>query len=195
VNGTTEFLDPFREDIVFGSVEEYRSTYHSHLDAARRAFEQAEVFVFTLGMNEVWRLKSSGAVLSRAPWRISNDLVEHRVMTAEENVEELQSMLNTLRRLNPTIKVIVSVSPVPLHATFRADEHHIVAANAHSKSVLRVAAEEFVKRNTDVYYFPSYESVMYCTPNAWEDDQRHVSRAAVDKVMAMFKEMFVVEEV
>ena len=52
---------------------------------------------------------------------------------------------------------------------------------------------EFVKRNKDVFYFPSYETVMYCCANPWEPDQRHVSHATVDKVMRLFQKMFLQE--
>jgi hypothetical protein len=187
----TVYLDPFREDVVFESVAEFENTYDAHLRAAREALQRTEVFVFTLGMNEVWRLRSDGAVFSRAPWGIMPDLVEKRVMTVEENVHELQRTLDVFRAHNPRVKIILSVSPVPLHATFRGADTHILVANCHSKSVLRVAAEEFVARNRDVYYFPSYETVMYCTPNPWETDQRHVSPEAVDRVMTLFRKMFV----
>ena len=185
-----QLMDPFREDVIFNSVEEYEKDLPQHLEACRKALATCDYFVLTLGVNEVWRLKSDGSVFSRAPWRISSHLVEHKVMSVEDNLEELDRMVKVWRKYNPKVKFIVTVSPVPLHATFRANEHHVVTANAHSKASLRVVAEEFCKRYDGVYYFPSYESVMYCTENAWEADQRHVSRRAVDKVMNLFETMF-----
>src|SRR5262249_41544891 len=104
------------------------------------------------------------------------------------------TMLDLLRTWNPEIRIIVSVSPVPLHATFRAADTHVVVANGHSKAVLRVAAEEFVKRNRDVYYMPAYEVVMHCTRHPWDEDQRHVSREAVANVMKVFRSLFVRQE-
>ena len=185
-----QLMDPFREDVIFNSVEEYEKDLETHVAACRKVLSTCDYFVLTLGVNEVWRLKSDGSVFSRAPWRISTHLVEHKVMTVEENLQELEEMLRIWRKYNPKIQLIVTVSPVPLHATFRAHEHHVIAANAHSKATLRVVAEEFCKRNQGVYYFPSYESVIYCTEGAWEADQRHVSRKAVDKVMQLFETMF-----
>ncbi len=185
-----QLMDPFREDVIFNSIEEYERDLENHVMACRKALSTCDYFVLTLGVNEVWQLKSDGSVFSRAPWRISTHLVEHKVMTVDENLRELEEMLRIWRKYNPKIQLIVTVSPVPLHATFRAHEHHVIAANAHSKATLRVTAEEFCKRNEGVYYFPSYESVMYCTENAWEADQRHVSRNAVDKVMQLFETMF-----
>jgi hypothetical protein len=185
-----ELRDPYREDVAFASLEEFEADSRTHLVAVREALLKCKVFVLTLGVNEVWRLKSDRSVFSRAPWRVAANLVESQVLSVEDNMRELQAMLDLWRRYNPEVKFVVSVSPVPLHATFRADDRHVITANTHSKATLRVVAEEFVRRNRDVFYFPSYEVVMYCTKDAWEADQRHVSRVAVDKVMTLFHRMF-----
>jgi hypothetical protein len=192
--GGAAYLDPFREGPVYGSVEAYEADLERHVAAARAALMAAKVFVITLGMNEVWRLKADGSALSRAPWNLAPYLVERQVLTPEQNVAELERMLAVWRSFNPDLRLIVTVSPVPLHATFRGDDHHVIAANAHSKSVLRVAAESFCERNRGiVHYFPSYETVMHCVRDPWDADQRHVSPAAVSRVMALFEVMFVAD--
>ena len=71
---------------------------------------------------------------------------------------------------------------MPLKATTRAREHHLISANAHSKAVLRTSDESLVDTVPDVHYFPSYELVTTCTRDAWEADQRHVSSHAVGQV-------------
>jgi hypothetical protein len=191
-DGANEYLDPFREDVIFSTIEEYEAGYEKHLAAARAAFMAVKVFVITLGMNEVWFMANDGSALSRAPWNLAPHLTRRKVLTVDENVVALQRMLDTWRAFNPELQLIVTVSPVPLHATFRGDEHHVIAANQHSKATLRVAAEEFCNRNPDIAtYFPSYETVLNCTPSPWEPDQRHVSPDAVRRVMALFNAMFV----
>jgi len=191
VNGQVQYWDPFREDVFFESIAAYEADYGQHIAASRRAFVEADVLILTMGMNEIWRLKSDGSVLSRCPWGIASFLVEPQVMSVEENVAELQRALDIIRAHNPKIKIILSVSPVPLHGTFRGDQYHVVAANSHSKSVLRVAAQKFAEQNSSVYYFPSYEVVSYCTEFPWDTDLRHVSSSAVDNVMRLFDHMFV----
>ncbi|MEJ6481787.1 GSCFA domain-containing protein [Nostoc punctiforme UO1] len=193
-NAKLAFCDPFREDIEFNSLEDYTNDYYTHIERVREALLRVKVFVITLGMNEVWTLKSDGSVFSRCPWGFAASLVERKVLTVEENVYNLQKMLDIWRIYNPEIKLIVSVSPIPLHATFRGDNFHVVTGNCHSKSILRVAAEEFVSRNKNVFYFPAYETVLYCTDQPWAEDQRHVSRGAVDNVMKLFDKIFVNEE-
>jgi hypothetical protein len=185
------YMDPFREYISFKSIEEYAATYDQHIAAAREALMRAEVMIITLGLNEIWRFKMDGAVFSRSPWRMAPSLVEQRVLTVQENVADLQAMLDTLRHFNPKLQLIVTLSPIPLHATFLHEAYHVVEANAHSKAVLRVAAQEFVEKNEGVYYFPSYELVTCGKEDAWLPDQRHVTPATVDRVMQMFDEIFV----
>jgi hypothetical protein len=189
-DGKLLYLDPFREDIAFDSVEAFEANFQEHLSAVRDVFLEMDIFVVTLGLNEIWYFKADGSVFSRCPWRTAPTLVGHRALTPKENVDELVRMTEVLRAHNETVKIICSVSPIPLHATFRADREHVVTANAHSKAVLRVAAEEFERRCSGVYYFPSFETVTTCTERPWNADQRHVSPEAIAAVMTLFHQMF-----
>jgi hypothetical protein len=186
------YMDPFREEVKFASTEEYLSNYELHLEASRQALTKAGVLIITLGLNEIWSFKMDGSVFSRSPWRIAPSFVQHRVLTVEENVADLELMLKILRHHNPNLQLIVTLSPVPLHATFLHERYHVVEANMHSKAVLRVAAQEFVEKQEGTYYFPSFELVTYGFENPWIEDHRHVSRAVVGRVMEMFREMYVI---
>ena len=132
-----------------------------------------------------------GSVISRGP-KTSHHfaLFRHRVLSVDENLACLQRFLDVVRAHNPALKLIVTVSPVPLLATGLADDTHVIAANGHSKAVLRTAAEELRRRNDGVYYFPSYEMVSCCLNDPWEDDTRHVKRAAVAQIMTAFEAAF-----
>lgn len=183
--------DPFRENIPFSTVEELDADRELHLASCRDAFLQCKVFVITLGLNECWEFLPDGTVSSRSPKTMLHyALFGHRVLTVDENITNLQAFLDTLRQHNPEIQLIVTVSPVPFMATGLGAEKHVITANTHSKSVLRVAAEDFAATNDGVYYFPSYEMVTQCIEDPWEDDQRHVKSAAVARVMTLFEDMF-----
>jgi len=187
------YLDPYRENVVFTSPESYQTDYEKHIHAVKEAFLQCKVFVATLGLNECWQLQD-GTVMSRNPRENMLHLVKHRTLTVEENVNYIQRFFDIIKQHNPDFKLIISISPIPFLATGRADEHHIITANCHSKAVLRVAADQLVAANTDMYYLPSYELVTECTKDAWEEDTRHVTPETVAKVVGMFKEMFVEEQ-
>ncbi len=189
-NGDVIFTDPYREGVAFGSPEAYAMDFPNHIHAVRRAFTETELFIVTLGLNECWALTADGSVMSNNPrrgWMYA--LARPRTLTVEENIKEVERFLTLVRQHNPGFKLILSLSPIPLMATHRSDQH-VVTANAHSKAVLRVAADELVARNEHVYYFPSYEYVMHCATDAWQPDERHVTDETVANIMRMFDEMF-----
>ena len=185
-----DWVDPYRENVTFYSHEAYINDYDRHIAACRASLEQVEVFIITLGLNECWEFKD-GTVMSRNPRSNMYPLVKHKTLTVQENVDNIQAFFDIVKQHNPKFKLIISVSPIPFLATGRAKEHHIITANTHSKAVLRVAAEELISNNEDMYYLPSYELVMECIKDAWEADDRHVKPSTVEQVVQMFKEIFI----
>jgi hypothetical protein len=85
---------------------------------------------------------------------------------------------------------MITVSPVPLWSTFRAQD--VLVANSYSKAVLRAAVESFCADRQHVSYFPSYEFAMLSNPRAvWRrDDYRHVDPVFVDFLVASVLEQF-----
>ena len=187
---TGHYVDPYRENVFFNTKEAYLADYDKHIQAVKDSFLSCKVFVVTLGLNECWELPD-GTVMSRNPRNNTYQFVKHRTLTVKENVNNIQSFFDIIKKYNPDFKLIISLSPIPFLATGRADTHHIITANTHSKAVLRVAAEELVNNNEDMYYLPSYELVTECTEDAWNSDTRHVKPETVSKVVNMFKEIFV----
>ena len=150
---------------------------------------QADVVIVTLGLNEVWRDLSSGLYLNTAPslWsaRKAPDRFVLEITGVEENVAALERLYARLKALNPLMRVIVTVSPVPMSATFSGRD--IAVANMYSKSTLVSAAQSFCAGREDVDYFPSYELVSL-SPRAvaYGADTLHVTNAVVGSVMEQF---------
>lgn len=191
---TGQILDPFRRNSRPADIVEYEADHEAHNAALRRALVKCEVFVLTLGLTEAWYFAHSGAFTSIAPWKIDPILLRRKDLSVDENVAELERLFEVYRRHRPDIKLIISVSPVPLNKTF-SSHNHVVVANCRSKSVLRVAAEEFVQRHREsAFYFPSYEMVTQGTRDPWEPDMRHVSSEALGRVMQLFQKMFMVDQ-
>ncbi|MEW6989352.1 GSCFA domain-containing protein [Colwelliaceae bacterium 6441] len=187
------WVDPYRENVLFMTHEAYVNDYDKHLNAVKKALEEVEVFIITLGLNECWELRD-GSVIARMPRTNRANLyrlIKHKTLTVQENVDNIQQFFDIVKNHNPKLKLVITVSPIPFLATGRADEHHVITANAHSKSVLRVAAEELVKNNDDMYYLPSYEMVTNCIKDPWDKDERHVTKATVKKVVGLFNEIFI----
>jgi hypothetical protein len=186
-------VDPFRPQVEpagFGNTEALLASRAEHFDAVRRMVSTMDVFVFTLGLTEGWRSKMDGAVFPLAPGvaggEVDFDRYEFVNFTAEEVSADLQQAIDVIKTINPQCKVILTVSPVPLIATY--EPKHALVATTYSKSVLRVAAEEAVEANPHVDYFPSYEIIVgnYNKGAYYEDDMRSVREEGVSHVMGVF---------
>ena len=185
-------LDPFRPGLRFParSEIEFEALRRQHFAKTLEAFRTADVFVFTLGLTEAWTSRADGAVFPACPGTIGGVFDPERHIlhnfTVAEVVLDLNIAIESLRAINPTLRFILTVSPVPLVAT--ATNGHVLTASIYSKSVLRVAAEEIACTVKEVTYFPSYEIIT--GPQApyefYEPDRRNVSQAGIQEVMAAF---------
>lgn len=155
---------------------------------------EASVVILTLGLNEVWLDHKSGCYLNRAPSYASarRDTGRYSLVVTDvvQNLDELERIRSTLKVLNGATKIILTVSPVPMSETFSGVD--VAIANTRSKSVLRVAAEQFAQAYDDVDYFPSYD-IVTLSPRikAYGADCLHVSDAVVGKIMRMFLASYV----
>lgn len=196
------FVDPLRPSIQpgnFSSLSELHADRAGHLRAVRSLFEEVDVFVFTLGLTETWRDKRDGAVVPAAPGRgrgtFDGVIYEPYNIGVSDNVQYMERFLAHLRDLNPHARVLLTVSPVPLAATF--EDEHVLQATTYSKSVLRVVAEELRRGHANVDYFASYEIVTGSFNNEryFEPDRRNVTAEAVEHVMRAFFSHFSAEPV
>lgn len=184
------WFDPFRPTIQpggFSSLREYQEDRRQHFAAVRRAFCEMDVFIFTLGLTECWGARADGAVYPLCPGVAAGkfDAGRHILLnfTVDEVAADLRVFIEEIREINPDLRVILSVSPVPLAAT--ASKQHVLTATTYSKAVLRVAAEQ-VSRLPNVYYFPAYEIVAAAGHEYLAGDRRSILEVGVRHVMALF---------
>lgn len=161
-------------------------------EAFNRQFRQvreADLIVMTLGLSEAWYDRETELVLNIAPNRSLVDKYPGRfelhVLGFEESLERLEAIYTLLTRFGKAgHQILLTVSPVPLHATFRNQD--ILVANTYSKAVLRAVAEHFQLGKDNVCYFPSFEFATLSHPNlVWgKRDLRHVDRNFVEHIMS-----------
>ncbi len=143
-----------------------------------RTLLTADVLVMTLGLAEVWKDQASNTYLNARPYQAmlakDPDRYTLEVLSFEETDDFLKRTFEIIfRRCRDDLRVILSVSPVPMAATYTGQD--VSVANQYSKSVLRVAAEAAAARESRIDYFPSYESIVLSDrATAWEDDLIHV---------------------
>lgn len=163
------------------------------IEALYRRIPECGVIIITLGLNESWLDTETGIYFNGPPpaalLRRLKDRLCAEVSGLAENVSALCKSFDILRKINPSVKILVTVSPVPFRATVTKQD--VVAANTHSKSMLRVCAQEVADRFDFVDYFPSYEIVMNSPRHkTWLDDHMHVSEEAIEFVTKSFIECY-----
>jgi hypothetical protein len=191
VDGDT-IVDPFRPALRYRarSQHEFEMLTRQHLQRTLKAFTEASVFIFTLGLTEAWLSKTDGAVYPACPGTIAGKFDAGRYVfhnfSVVEVAADLELFIDLLREINPAVRFVLTVSPVPLVATATAD--HVLVASTYSKSVLRTVAGDVVAKRPNVTYFPAYEIVT--GPQApyefFEQSRRDPSKAAIDAVMTTF---------
>lgn len=183
----------FREKLWFGKDMELVEADEEKCNKTAEIFENTEVFILTLGLSEIWYNKNTGEVFWGAiPWG-TYDKGEHafRLSTVEENVDNLRTVCDIVAKHRPEAKIIFTLSPVTLRATFRPVS--CITANTVSKAILRVAADTIVTERPDqTYYWPSYELVNEYFERPYEKDKRHVRPRVIRKIMEHFERHFCV---
>lgn len=190
----------FTENAFQTVVNPYGTMYNpaSILHTVERAVEEGlvgkdgvDVAVFTLGTNHIYILKETGEIVDNCRKRPQN-LFEERELTVEECCDYLASAIAILRRLNPDVKVILTVSPI----RYRKYGYH---ESQVSKAVLLLAADKLCKAAQgrgdalsedirNVEYFPAYEIVNdeLRDYRFYQPDMLHPSEQAVDYIYERF---------
>jgi hypothetical protein len=152
---------------------------------------KADLVVITLGLVEAWFDTECGLYLNEAPPRKLLDAHNDRFEFHQLDVESCSAMLfEMLERLieGGRRNVILTVSPVPLQATFAGGD--AVTRNAYSKAVLRVVAEQATQAFEQVDYYPSYETITTSGMYSYGEDLVHVRPLVVEKVVSNMVEHY-----
>lgn len=186
-------IDPFRPFIQpggFASQAEFEEDQSRHFAAIRKMVENLDIFVFTLGLTEAWQSLEDGAVFPIAPGcgAGQHDSSRHGFVnfTYDQVIADLDAAIRFILERNPSAKILLTVSPVPLIATY--EPQHVLVSTTYSKSLLRVAAETARQRHACVDYFPSYEIITgnFSRAAYYEDDLREVRMEGVHHAMTCF---------
>ena len=187
------YVDPFRPQVEVAGFATPRALHEDvqrHLAAVREMFETCDVFIFTLGLTEAWVSRRDGAVFPLAPGVVTNNqpaaFYGFKNFTVSEVEADLLAFIDLLRLINPTVRIILTVSPVALMATY--EDRHVLVSTVYSKSVLRVVAGSVSAARANVAYFPSYEVITgpHGGRAMYQDDLREVRPEAVQHVMGLF---------
>jgi len=186
------YYDAFRpliEPNGFASPEEVRIARKATFSAVRRALE-ADLLVFTLGLTEAWQNSETGLFYPACPGTLAGtfDPGRHRFVNFDfsEIESDLKRAIQLARTVNPRLRVLLTVSPVPLTATASGD--HVLVATTYSKSVLRAVAGQVARADPAIDYFPSFEIITSPATGGmyFAENLREITPAGVARVMSLF---------
>lgn len=193
-----KFVDAFRPQIEpeqFSSEVDVRAAATNHLEHVRAVFVESDWLVFTLGLTEAWRSRVDGAVYPIVPGVAGGHFdpakYEFVNFSADEVKHDLVQFIEKVRSVNPRLRILLTVSPVPLIATY--ERRHVWVSTTVSKAILRVSADEAERKFQNVTYFPSYEVITSPTAAGkyYADNLRDVTAIGVKHVMRLFTAHFV----
>ena len=145
----------FKEEKFRTKVNPFGVMYNpvSILHTVRKLSNQAfDIVVFTLGTNHVYIEKATGEIVDNCQKRPQN-LFNEQELTIDESANALREAIHLLRKQNPNVKVIVTVSPIR-YAKYGFHGSQL------SKATLLLAADKLAQEEGEaVYYFPAYEIV------------------------------------
>lgn len=155
--------------------------------AAHRFLKQAKVLIITVGTAFHYQLKSTGEHVVNCHKAPADHFIK-TLSSVEEMKPDLLSAFSALRILNPTIKIIFTVSPV----------RHVrdgVIENNRSKSRLIETVHSIAGEQESVFYFPSYELVTDVLRDYrfYKNDLVHPNETAVNFVFRKFCDSFLDE--
>lgn len=162
----------------------------NHLQRFKSLLEQADLFIFTMGLTEAWAHRESGVFYQSTPGVIAGDydpdLHQFRNMRFNEILNDMLRFRSLAQDVNPRMRFLLTVSPVPLTATF--ERRHVLVSTVQSKSILRAVAAEMSDTFSDVDYFPSYEllSTAFLGNALFQSNRRNVRPEGVAAVMKSF---------
>jgi len=165
----------------------------------RDVFLTTEFFIITLGLSEVWYDEQTGGTFWRAVPEEAFDASRHkfRVQSMEETKAHIAEIHRLIRNYVPDAKILFTVSPIPLAATFRPVGN--LSANAVSKAIIRAALDEFLRGqpeelNSTLFYFPSMEIFQLGFVDPWSADTRHPQGYVIEAIMQAFEASYCVGE-
>ena len=160
-----------------------------------RLFSSAEIIrkarriIVTLGTAWVYRLRSTGKIVSNCH-KLPEKMFDRRMLSVDEITAEWKSLLLSLWEQNPELKILFTVSPI----RHWKDGAH---GNQLSKATLLLAVEQLQKEFPEqTAYFPAYEIMMdeLRDYRFYADDMLHPSLQAVEYIWERFTETMLSRE-
>ena len=162
------------------SKEELKSKLQTLQASVAKNLKESKLLILTFGTAFLYKIADSEKVVANCHKQLKKTVI--RELSSPQQIQAaFQSCYSELKKQNPDIQILLSVSPV----------RHIrdgVHQNNLSKSALLLACETIENSFDDVHYFPAYEIVIdeLRDYRFFEKDKVHPNPEARDYVWGKF---------
>jgi GSCFA family len=198
-SGPFERKDVFNHNGIWSSFEVHssHSSFHENelldqlnnvLESFRNQLSTASHIIITLGSSWIYRSKETQEVVANCH-KVPQTNFYKELLSIDEIVRSLSIIVDEIKKVNPTVALIFTISPV----------RHIkdgIVENAISKAHLIAAVHQALLEADSCHYFPSYELMMdeLRDYRFYADDMIHPSELAIQYIWEKFKQVWVLPE-
>ena len=166
------------------SKTELQDKFENKKKAASVFLSQADFLIITFGSAMAYQLTETGQNVANCHKKPAT-FFSKKLLSTEEVLEEYVQLLEELKKLNPKLRIILTVSPV----------RHLketLEINSVSKSILRLVAHLLTSKFENIHYFPGYEIMNDDLRDYrfFKSDLLHPSEMAEDYIIDKFKTIF-----
>jgi hypothetical protein len=155
------------------------------LESSAKRFKDLSCLIITFGSAYIYYFKENGEIVANCHKRQETDFLRERA-SVEKITEEWSELIPDLLKVNPTLKIIFTVSPI---RHFRDGAHN----NQISKATLLLSVQRLMEMYPEsVSYFPAYEIMMdeLRDYRFYAEDMIHPSPLAINHIWERFCETY-----
>ena len=201
----------FAEEQFAATINPYGVMYNpvSVLHTVERLAEKGEsydVAFLTFGTNHIYILKEAGEVVDNCQKRPQR-LFDEQQLSVEECAGYMQQTIEVLRRMNPAVRVVLTVSPIRYakygyHGSQLSKATLLLAVGSvcgraakYGETNAAKYGETNAAKYGETYYFPSYEVVVdeLRDYRFYNEDMLHPSQQAVEYLWERIGESLLTE--
>ncbi|UUX51863.1 GSCFA domain-containing protein [Nisaea acidiphila] len=172
-------------------------TFSANREDHLKTLAESDIIIMTVGVAPCFFRRDTGELVmprqSNFNLRALLRDCESRMTTVDENAENIRFIVRQIRKINSEATMVITISPVPLNATFEYDS--AIVADCVSKSTLRVSVDQVMRGQFDkLLYWPSFEVVRWLgayAPGMYGEDDGstiHISERAIGFIVEAFVE-------
>ncbi|MEX2233615.1 MAG: GSCFA domain-containing protein [Cyclobacteriaceae bacterium] len=164
--------------------DELMSRLMNTIGSAHYFLKDTDWLLLTYGTAWVYHRKETGEIVANCH-KLPSAMFAKSLMTTDAIVSSFKTVYDHLKKFNPQIKIILTVSPV----------RHLkdtLELNSVSKSILRVACDNISNQYEDAEYFPAYEMMLDDLRDYrfYKQDMLHPTAEAGDYISEKFMERY-----